>query len=72
MPGRLNVVKVSSRYRVVIPASVRARVRVHPGQKMLVLAWQDRIELIPARPARRLRGFAHGIDTAVDRGQDRP
>ena len=66
-----NVVRVSSKYQVVIPAAVRAGMELRPGQKMQVLAWQGRIELIPVRPARQLRGFARGIDTTVEREQDR-
>jgi hypothetical protein len=31
----------------------------------------DRIELIPERPARELRGFLAGIDTSVPREADR-
>ncbi len=76
MPNRsiadpLNTVRVSSKYQVVIPASVRNSVSVRPGQKMQVLAWQGRIELIPVRSARQLRGFAAGIDTRVERDRDR-
>ena len=67
----LNVVTVSAKYQVVIPASVRARMLLRPGQKMQVLFYEGRVELIPVRPMREMRGFARGIDTTVKRERDR-
>jgi AbrB family looped-hinge helix DNA binding protein len=66
-----NVVTVSSKYQVVIPVSVRERMPVRPGQKMWVLLYDGRVELIPVRPMREMRGFARGIDTRVEREPDR-
>jgi AbrB family looped-hinge helix DNA binding protein len=57
---------------VVIPKEVRERLNLAPGQKVQVVALDDRIELIPERPARKLRGFLKGIDARVERGDDRP
>ena len=67
----LNVVTVSAKYQVVIPAYVRERMPVRPGQKMRVLFYDGRVELIPVRPVREMRGFARGIDTRVERERDR-
>ena len=67
----LNVVTVSAKYQVVIPASVRERMPLRPGQKMRVLFYDGRVELIPVRPMREMRGFARGIDTRVARERDR-
>ena len=66
-----NVVTVSSKYQVVIPASVRERISIRPGQKLQVLFYDGRIELIPVRPMREMRGFTPGIDTRVERERDR-
>jgi AbrB family looped-hinge helix DNA binding protein len=60
--GDMGVVTVSPRYQVVIPKEVRTRLGIWPGQKIQVVAYVDRIELIPARPARSMRGFLKGID----------
>jgi hypothetical protein len=38
---------------------------------MQVVQYGDRIELIPQRPARALRGLLRGIDTDVPRDADR-
>ncbi len=42
-----------------------------PGQKLQVIAHDNRIELIPVRPIRQMRGFLKGIDTSVEREGDR-
>lgn len=36
-----------------------------PGQKLVVFRFENRIEMIPAEPIKKLRGFARGIDTRV-------
>lgn len=71
MEESLNVVTVSSKYQVVIPASVRERLPLRPGQKVRVLYYDGRVELVPVRPMRQMRGFVRGIDTRVTRERDR-
>jgi len=71
MEYNVDVVTISPKYQVVIPRAVREQLNLAPGQKMQALAYDDRIELIPLRPAAALRGFLKGIDTAVDRDADR-
>ena len=44
---------------------------IRPGQKVQVILYQDRIELIPLRPIQETRGFLKGIDTTVEREPDR-
>jgi hypothetical protein len=36
------------------------------------VAYENRIELVPVQPARKLRGFLKGIDTRVEREDDHP
>jgi AbrB family looped-hinge helix DNA binding protein len=57
---------------VVIPKTIRELLGLRPGQKIQAIAYENRIELIPVRRAKALRGFVEGIDTRVDRDQDRP
>ncbi len=71
MEDEVDVVTISPKYQVVIPRAVRERLNLAPGQKMQALAYDDRVELIPLRPAAALRGFLKGIDTAVERDGDR-
>jgi AbrB family looped-hinge helix DNA binding protein len=63
----METVTVSSRYQIVIPQRVRASLRIRPGQRMQVIAYEDRIELVPVKPVKEARGFLRGIDTHIDR-----
>ena len=67
----MDVVTISPKFQVVIPRTVRERLNLSPGQKVQALVYDGRVELIPLRPAKALRGFLKGIDTAVARGADR-
>lgn len=67
----METVTVSPKYQVVIPKSVREKLKIVPGQRVQAIAYTDRIELIPLRRAKDLRGFAKGIDTTVPREGDR-
>jgi len=67
----MTTVTVSPKYQIVIPKGIRERFAIEPGQKVEAIAYGDRIELIPVRPARSLRGFIRGIDTGIDRDRDR-
>jgi AbrB family looped-hinge helix DNA binding protein len=67
----MDVVTISPKFQVVIPRTVRERLNLSPGQKVQALVYDGRVELIPLRPAKALRGFLKGIDTAVPRDADR-
>jgi AbrB family looped-hinge helix DNA binding protein len=64
-------VRISPKYQIVIPKSVRAALDLIPGQDVEMIAHGDRIEVIPVRPLRTMRGFLKGIDTTVERETDR-
>jgi AbrB family looped-hinge helix DNA binding protein len=64
-------VTVSPKYQVVIPKAVREALNVRPGQKMQVVEYAGRIELIPERNIKELRGFIKGINTEFTREEDR-
>lgn len=68
----MSVVTVSPKFQVVIPLAIREAMGIQPGQKVQALHYQNRIELIPVRPMRALRGFLDGIDTTVTRDRERP
>ncbi len=67
----METVTVSPKYQVVIPSQVRKVLGVEPGQKIQVLLYDNRIEMIPIRPVEQARGFLKGIDTSIDREDDR-
>ena len=67
----MATVTISPKFQVVIPKEVRERLGLTPGQKVQTIVFDDRIELIPVRPVKKMRGFLKGIDTTVSREADR-
>lgn len=67
----MATVTLSPKYQVVIPKAIREQLRLSPGQKIEAIVLDDRIELIPIRPVQELRGFVKGVDTSVEREDDR-
>jgi AbrB family looped-hinge helix DNA binding protein len=68
----MDTVIVSPKYQVVIPLAVRQRSRIRAGERLQVISYDDRIELIPVRPMRSMRGFLKGLDARFERdGEDR-
>jgi AbrB family looped-hinge helix DNA binding protein len=67
----VNTVTISPKFQVVIPRAVREQLGLEPGQKVHAIAYDNRVELIPVQPLRRMRGFLKGIDTTVKRDRDR-
>jgi len=64
-------VTVSPKFQVVIPKEVRESMGIVSGQKIQMLTYRNRIELIPIKPMKKLKGLLKGIDTDVDRDDDR-
>jgi AbrB family looped-hinge helix DNA binding protein len=67
----METVTISPKFQVVIPKSIRERLKLEPGQKVQAILYQGRIELIPLQPPKQMRGFLSGIDTDVEREADR-
>ena len=57
MEESVDVVTISPKFQVVIPREIRERLKLSPGQKVQALVYQNRIEFIPLRSARTMRGF---------------
>jgi len=60
----MNVVKVSSKYQVVIPLPIRRALGIYPGEKLYVLQYENRIEYIPEKNIKSMRGFLKGLDAS--------
>lgn len=67
----MKAVTVSSKFQVVIPREVRESMDLQPGTRVQVLQYENRIELIPLKEPKSLRGFIKGIETEVTREEDR-
>ncbi|MBV9109724.1 MAG: AbrB/MazE/SpoVT family DNA-binding domain-containing protein [Gemmatimonadetes bacterium] len=67
----MEKVVVSPKFQVVIPRSVREKLNLRPGQEIQVIPYENRIELIPLRHPRELRGFLAGMNIDFEREPDR-
>jgi AbrB family looped-hinge helix DNA binding protein len=67
----MNNVKVSTKYQIVIPKKVRNLTNIKPGMELELIAFNDRIELIPLRPIKKIKGILKGMDTNIIRDKDR-
>lgn len=67
----MTTVTVSPKYQIVIPKEIRESMGIVSGQKVQILSYQGRIEVIPLKPMEEMKGFLKGIDTAVAREEDR-
>ncbi len=67
----METVTISPKFQVVIPKEVRTSMKLSPGQKVQVIAYGQRIELIPERDLKEMRGFLKGINTDLNREVDR-
>jgi AbrB family looped-hinge helix DNA binding protein len=67
----METVTVSPKFQVVIPRAIREKLGIEVGQKIQAIALGDRVELVPVRSAKSMRGFLKGLDTALERDADR-
>ncbi len=67
----MHTVTVSPKYQVVIPKNIRLALKLRPGQKMKIIEYDGRIELIPDKNISELKGFLKGINTDFKREKDR-
>ncbi len=67
----METVTISPKFQVVIPQRVREAMGLRSGEKAKVFSFRNRIEIVPARDIRTLRGYLKGIDTSFDREGDR-
>ena len=67
----MNTVTVSPKYQVVIPREIREQLDLKPGRKIQVLIRDGVIVMVPVVPVKELKGFLEGVDTDIDREDDR-
>ncbi len=67
----MKVVTVSPEFQVLIPRSIRESLNIKPGKKIKVIQYKNRIELIPVKSVKEMRGFLKGINTTIKRDSDR-
>jgi AbrB family looped-hinge helix DNA binding protein len=65
----MQTVTISPKYQVVVPKAIREQLHLVVGQKLHVIAYAGRIEFLPVRPAKEMRGMLRGLDTRVMRDE---
>lgn len=60
----MATVTVSSKFQVVIPEDVRSKLKLQPGQKVVVVEKDGVVHLIPLKPIKDMRGLARGAEVA--------
>jgi len=64
-------VTVSPKYQLVIPREVRESLGIRPGEKVQVFQYENRIEYVPVRKIKRMRGFLKGMNADLKRDAGR-
>jgi len=67
----MNTVTLSNEYQLVFPEEIREATCLKAGTSFEVIPYNNRIELIPIKPIRNLKGIFKGIDTNIIRDNDR-
>jgi AbrB family looped-hinge helix DNA binding protein len=67
----MKSVVISPKYQIVIPSKVRDSLKLKPGQRVQVIQYGKRIELIPERKISEMKGFLKGINIDFNREDDR-
>lgn len=67
----MPIVKVSPKFQVVIPKEIRETSGVKAGSKMGIFVYDGRIELVPLKSIKSLKGSLPGINIEINREKDR-
>jgi AbrB family looped-hinge helix DNA binding protein len=67
----MNTATLSKKYQLEFPKEIREAHGLKAGDSFEIISYNNRIELIPLRPIRELKGIFHGINTSIIREDDR-
>lgn len=67
----MTTVTVSPKFQVVIPREIRESVGLKVGEILQVIQYGRRIEMIPVKTIKSLKGFIKGMNTTFTRDEDR-
>jgi hypothetical protein len=63
----LKAVTISPKFQIVILRAIGAAMQLSAGQKLCMLHFDHRLQLIVQQDAKTLRGALTGMDTNIDR-----
>ena len=67
----MESVKISSKFQIVIPKSIRESLHLKVGETLQVVLYANRIEIVPIEPIKHLKGFLKNMNPNFDREDDR-
>jgi len=67
----MSTAALSNEYQLVIPREIRETIGLEAGVSIEIISYNNRIELIPIKPMKQLRGIFRGIDKTIIRDGDR-
>ena len=66
----MDTVTLSSKYQIVIPRAIREKWQVKPGQKVRLIIYGKRLEIVPVRDIKEARGFLKGMSSEIEREEE--
>ena len=66
----MDTVTISSKYQMVIPRAIREKWNIKPGQKVRLIVYGNRLEVVPVRDIREARGFLKGMSSDIEREEE--
>ena len=67
----MNTVTLTSKYQLNFPKDISETYGLEAGDSFEFISYNNRIELIPLKPIKKLKGIFQGIDTNIIRDDDR-
>ena len=55
---------------MVIPRAIREKWGIKPGQKVRLIVYGNRLEVVPVRNIKEARGFLKGMSSDIDRDRE--
>jgi len=66
----MDTVTISSKYQIVIPRAIREKWNIKPSQKVRLIVFGNRLEVVPVRDIREARGFLKGMNSDINREEE--
>jgi AbrB family looped-hinge helix DNA binding protein len=66
----MDTVTISFKYQLVIPRAIREKWNIKPGQKVRLIVFGNRLEVVPVRDIREARGFLKGMNSDIKREEE--
>ena len=67
----MTTITLSHGFKLFIPKIIREKLKMKEGEKYNLIPYNDRLELIKIENIKDLRGLLKGMDSNIDRENDR-